>query len=179
MSFKIFGQNHTPSIQPASGAKTAPVEKPASPAPNLQSKDQIKTHDLPIGQGLSHISLSEGSDPLLEVRLKKIEHLLATSKKPSLSLPQKEQVIRLLKESQADGNLPELAKRLNSEDKLVPLYHKMGSLLNRSPEASTLLGLVTLGLSLGEEAKTNRAFEMKEILTNAGVSPEILKKLHD
>jgi hypothetical protein len=185
MNFKVSGRNASAT---ASAANSAPTHKkrvetknePITPK-STKPKDQLHAQSLPEGQGLSQVSLVDNAaeNPLLEARLEKISQLLENSEKHSLSLPEKEIVLKLLKASKKDGSIQQLAERLNDSEKLLPLYQKMGSLANRSPGTSALLGLVTLGLSLGEEAKSNRAIDMKEILTEGGVSAEILAELND
>ncbi|MBT9546922.1 MAG: hypothetical protein IV090_16150 [Candidatus Sericytochromatia bacterium] len=162
-------------------AKKNPTEKLSATKPEQAAppQDHLNTQKMSEGKGLSQFPLVDAESPALAARLQKINDLLAKSTKPSLTLAQKEDVLRLLKDSKKDGSLPALSQKLHESKQLCPLYQKMGSLVNRSPESSALLGLVTLGLSLGEEAKSNRAFEMKKILTDAGVAPEILKTLQD
>ncbi len=184
MNFQVSGSGAAQPLekttQLAAGKKNptekVPVAKPDTTAP---PQDHLNTQKMPEGKGLNQLPLVDSESPALTARLQKINDLLAKSTKPSLTLAQKEAVLRLLKDSKKEGSLQALSQKLHESKQLCPLYQKMGSLVNRSPESSALLGLVTLGLSLGEEAKSNRAFEMKKILTDSGVSPAILKTLQD
>lgn len=181
MDFQVNRTNAAPQAPPSSAGKSLPL--PAAQAlqellPRLTT-DQVNTQKLPSGQSLNHINLESPAAPAVQARLEKLGKMLENRQDKALSLPQKETVLELLQDSRKDGSLPELIKQLDQKQQLLPLYKKMGSLVNHSPEASALLGLVTLGLSWGEEAKHNRAFEMKKILTEAGIAPEILKKLSD
>lgn len=184
MNFQVSGAGAAQPIEkkaPVASAKKNQAEK----APAAKSEktappaDRLNTQKLPEGQGLKEIALVETENPALAVRVQRINDLLSKTAKPTLTLAHKEEILRLLKDSKKDGSLQALSQELHESKQLYPLYAKMGSLVNRSPESSALLGLVTLGLSLGEEAKSNRAFEMKKVLTDAGVAPDILKTLED
>lgn len=182
MNFQVLGSGAAQPLektQPGSGPKTPPNSKKAvsKSEPVTLPQDQLKAQKWPAGQGLRQVSLVENQEPALSARLQRIQVLIGESAKAHLSLPQKEEVLSILKDSQKEGSLPALTQKLHEEQQLLPLYQKMGSLINRSPESSALLGLMTLGLSLGEETKSNRAFEMKKILTDAGISPALLKEL--
>jgi len=184
MNFQVSGSGAAQPLEkkstPISAKKNQAEKLPAvTPERASTNPDRLNTQKLPAGQGLSQLPLVEAENPALAARMQKITDLLAKNTKSSLTLPQKEAVLRLLKDSQKDGTLKDLSQKLHDSHQLLPLYQKMGSLVNRSPESSALLGLVTLGLSLGEEAKSNRAFEMKKCLSDAGVAPAILKTLED
>lgn len=178
MNFQVNPSSHGPGRLSFQAPKK-PVQ-PSSSSAQAQSPqrsvDQLQAQTLPSGQSLNRIPLDTPAlAPHVQKHLEKLEKILEP--KAALSLSQKEHVLHIFKESQRDGSLPELVKQLDQKQQLLPLYEKMGSLVNRSPEASAWLGLVTLGLSWGEEIKHNRAFEMKKILTEAGISSDILKKL--
>lgn len=116
---------------------------------------------------------------LADKYMKTIENILGR-KDPVLGLKDKEEILNLLQKSKDDCSLQKLVEKLDSKKVLSSLYKDMGTLVNQGSGGSAVSGvlaLFTLGGSLVSEAKENRAYEMKKLLKDANIAPEILDKL--
>jgi hypothetical protein len=146
-------------------------------AGNVKVIDNKGTNQVIEGNKNSDISTKEA---VVNGYVNEIENVLSR-KKPNLEVKDKEQILDILDHSLCDGSLNDLAQKLDKDNKLVPLYRAMGTLVNQGELGagfSAGLMLFTAFTSLVVEANETRANDMKEMLIKGNVPEAILKKLH-
>lgn len=168
-----------------SAKETEKTEEIIQNKSDIKDKSDISKMPLAKKEILSNINipmidnLKNNISSNVNKHIKEIDNILS-KKNPTLELKGKEEILNILKNSQNDNSLDKLVEKLDKKGKLLPLYKDMGTLVNQSTAGGAISGVMaifTLGGSLVAEAKENRAYEMKKILKEANISPEILNKL--
>lgn len=137
-------------------------------------KNVIKSLNIPLFDVDPKI-ISQQADK----HIKEINNVLSR-KNPTLELKDKEEILGILTKSKDNGSLEKLMNKLDKNDKLPSLYKDMGTLVNQGTAGGAISGVLaifTLGGSMISEARENRAYEMKKLLQDANISPDILNKL--
>ncbi len=138
-------------------------------------KDVIKSLSIPLEDKVKNIGES------VNKHIKEIDKILS-NKNPTLELKDKEKILNILSKSRDNGSLEKLIENLDKDGRLPSLYKDMGTLVNQGTAGGAISGVLaifTLGASMISEAKENRAYEMKKLLQDANISPDILNKFEN